>query len=182
MINLIELDTDKKANSGFGKRASPTKGASTNHKGIDLLLESDVVPSVLGGTVKEVKYTNSGGNQISIEHADGSVATYMHLSTLPTLRVGEYVEEGTMIGSQGSTGISTGKHLHFQIEKDGEYIDPEKWFNDYGSISAAVSDRVDGMKSGAMGIVGHVIEFISILLVLVLAVVLFMKAFDIHIM
>ena len=175
MINLLEQGT---LTSGFGQRTTPTAGASSNHKGVDLVLSNDVVPAVLGGTVKEVKYSSSAGNMISIEHADGSVATYMHLSTLPTLKVGEYVEEGTMIGSQGSTGISTGKHLHFQIEKDGEYLDPEEWFSDYGSISAALQNNV---KESALGIVGHVIEFLAVLLVLVLAVVLFMKAFDIHI-
>ena len=175
MINLLERGT---VTSGFGKRTSPTEGASTNHKGIDIVLENGMVPSVLGGTVSYVGHSASGGNMITIEHADGSKATYMHLLTLPTLKVGEYVEEGTMIGTQGSTGISTGDHLHFQIEKNGEYLDPSEWFGDYGSISAAVSNNV---KSSVMGIVGHVIEFVVILLVLVLAVVLFMKAFDIHI-
>lgn len=178
MINLLERGT---VTSGFGKRTSPTKGASTNHKGIDIVLKDGVVPSVLGGTVSYVGYSSSGGNMITIEHADGSKASYMHLLTLPTLRVGEYVEEGTMIGTQGSTGISTGDHLHFQIEKNGEYIDPSEWFGNYGSVSYGVTKQVNNLKSSALGIVGHVVEFVVVLLVLVLAVILFMKAFDIHI-
>ena len=175
MINLLNLGT---VSSGFGQRTSPTAGASSNHKGIDIVLKDDMIPSVLGGTVSYVGYSKTGGNMISIEQSDGTTATYMHLSTLPQLKVGELVEPGTPIGSQGSTGISTGKHLHFQVEKNGEYIDPEKYFSEYGKISIPVINSGGNILSN---IATKVIQILAVILILVLAAYLFMKAFDISI-
>lgn len=175
MINLLKMGT---VTSSFGARRSPTSGASTNHKGIDIVLDSDVVPSVLTGTVSYVGYSETGGNMIYIEQEDGTTAKYMHLSTLPQLRVGELVEQGTPIGDQGSTGVSTGKHLHFQVEKDGKAIDPEKYFSEYGSITAAVKNNTSDLVSN---IAGKAIQIVSVILVFVFAVYLFMKAFEINI-
>ena len=177
MVNLLERGT---VTSGFGKRTSPTEGASSDHKGIDIVLNDPNIPSVASGRVGYVGYSSSGGNMVIVEHADGTRATYMHMASPSTLNVGDIVKEGDTIGVQGSTGISTGDHLHFQIEKNGVFLDPKTWFeeNDTTGLIESVSNDA---KSAALGVVGHVIEFVSVLLILVLAVVLFMKAFDIHI-
>ena len=185
MINLIELDKDKKVNSGFGLRESPTAGASTNHKGIDITLADDNIPSILSGIVTYVGYSNSGGNMVKVAQNDGTIATYMHMAEPSKLKAGQTITEGTIIGVQGSTGISTGKHLHLSIEKDGEHIDPESYLNNTSGspfdTRNIVSSVGDGLKDGIMGIVGKVVYFLIILLVLVLAFVLFMKAFDIKV-
>ena len=185
MINLIELDKDKTVNSGFGLRESPTAGASTNHKGIDITLADDNIPSILSGIVTYVGYSNSGGNMVKIAQNDGTIATYMHMASPSPLKVGQTVYEGATVGVQGSTGVSTGKHLHLSIQRDGEYIDPEDYLsNTSGSpfdTRNIVSSVGDGIMDGVMGIVGKVVYFLVILLVLVLAFVLFMKAFDIKV-
>ena len=186
MINLIELDTNKTVNSGFGLRESPTAGASSNHKGIDITLADDNIPSVLSGIVTYVGYSDSGGNMVKIAQNDGTTATYMHMAAESPLKVGQTVYEGQTVGIQGSTGVSTGKHLHLSIQKDGEYIDPEYYLtNTSGSpfdTRNIVSSVGDGLKDGIMGIVGKVVYFLAIILVIVLAIVLFMKAFDIKIL
>lgn len=185
MINLIELDTNKTVNSGFGLRESPTAGASTNHKGIDITLTDDSIPSILSGIVTYVGYSSTGGNMVKVAQNDGTIATYMHMAEPSKLKAGQTITEGTIIGMQGSTGVSTGKHLHLSIEKDGEYIDPEDYLNNTNGspydTRNIVSSIGDGLTSGIMGIVGKVIYFLIILLVLVLAFVLFMKAFDIKV-
>ena len=176
MINLIELDTDKSVNSAFGWRNSPTEGASTSHKGIDITLSDYNIPSVLGGTVSYVGYSNSGGNMIFVKQNDGTTAKYMHMAAPSTLKVGDVVSEGTILGTQGSTGISTGDHVHFQVEKDGVPIDPETYFS-----SSVVVEEKESNGGIISDILGKIVTAIVILLLAVLAVYLFMKAFDIQI-
>ena len=174
---MIEL-AGNKINSGFGLRESPTAGASTNHKGIDITLKEDKVPSVLGGVVSYVGYSSSGGHMVSIEQEDGTTATYMHLAEASPLTVGTYVAEGQKIGVQGNTGVSTGKHLHFQVEKDGEYLDPAEYLTTPVAYVEEDSSLLGGVKSTIMGFVGDLITFVVIAMVCVLAAYLFIKAFD----
>ena len=189
MIDLLSMGT---ITSGFGKRTSPTAGASTNHKGIDIVLNNDNIPSVMSGSVAAVGYSSSAGNYVKINQTDGTTASYFHLASLPSLSVGEYVEAGQKIGVHGSTGISTGKHLHFQIEdQDGTAVDPEEYLSgSYQTVSSVLSNQTyedaKNISSNSLGnilldIVGKLITFIAVLLLSVLAVYLFMKAFDISI-
>lgn len=190
MINLITLDTDKKVNSGFGVRTQPTEGASKNHKGIDITLADDNIPSVRSGTVSYVGYSDTGGNMIYIEQEDGTTAKYMHLASPSPLSVGDTVKEGQTIGTQGSTGVSTGKHLHFQVEGTSGAIDPEIYLDvesyianssHFDHIGENKKENDSGIKGSLLDILGKLLTFIAILLIIVLAVYLFMKAFDISI-
>lgn len=110
--------------SGFGPRSSPTAGASLNHKGIDLAIASGTPILAAGsGSVVTATYSSSAGNYIMISHGDRLYTVYMHCSRL-AVKVGDQVSKGQVIAYVGSTGISTGAHLHFGISKNGTYVNP----------------------------------------------------------
>lgn len=110
--------------SNFGKRSSPTKGASTYHEGIDIGAPSgSTIIAAASGEVVISKYSYSAGNYVMISHGSGIYTVYMHMSKRG-VDVGDEVSKGEKIGEVGSTGYSTGPHLHFGIRKNGKYVDP----------------------------------------------------------
>lgn len=114
----------KRVTSDFGPRPSPTAGASSNHKGIDIGAPSgsDIV-AVAPGKVIISRYSSSAGYYISIDHGGGLCTVYMHCSKL-LVEVGDVVAGGEVIAKVGSTGISTGPHLHFGVSLNGTYVSP----------------------------------------------------------
>lgn len=110
--------------SYFGPRQQPVAGASTNHKGVDLAAPygSDILAAA-SGVVTTSKYSASAGNYIVIAHGNGVSTVYMHASSL-LVSVGETVTQGQVIAKVGSTGYSSGNHLHFGVIKNGSYVDP----------------------------------------------------------
>ena len=104
--------SSKRVTSDYGPRTSPTNGASSNHKGIDIgaAYGADIVAAD-GGTVLVATYSSSGGNYVIIDHGGGLCTVYMHASSL-TVSAGQTVSKGQVIAKVGSTGISTGNHLH----------------------------------------------------------------------
>ena len=121
------LPGDHRTYSKFGPRIAPTAGASTYHKGWDIggAFGAPMV-SVLAGTVYAVGYNSSAGNFVKVEHQPGFISVYCHCSKI-LVSEGEYVKQGQQIALVGSTGVSTGPHLHFAISKDGEYVDPDPY-------------------------------------------------------
>lgn len=110
--------------SPFGDRSSPTPGASTNHKGIDIACSTgDPIVAASSGTVIVATYNYAEGNYICIDHGGGVVTLYMHNSQL-YVSVGETVMAGQTIAAAGSTGYSTGPHCHFGVRVDGTYVNP----------------------------------------------------------
>ena len=110
--------------SYFGDRESPTEGASTNHKGVDIGASTGTsVVAAAGGTVVISQYSASAGNYIMISHGGGVYTVYMHLSSLGVSK-GATVSRGDYIGAVGSTGYSTGPHLHFGLRIGGGYVNP----------------------------------------------------------
>lgn len=116
--------SSKRVTSDYGPRTSPTNGASSNHKGIDIgaAYGADIVASD-GGTVLVATYSSSGGNYVIIDHGGGLCTVYMHASSL-TVSAGQTVSKGQVIAKVGSTGISTGNHLHFGVTLNGVYVSP----------------------------------------------------------
>lgn len=110
--------------SNFGDRESPTEGASSNHKGMDISAGTgaDIVAAADGEVVIST-YSYSAGNYIMIDHGGGVSTVYMHCSSL-LAKVGDKVTRGQVIAKVGSTGYSTGPHLHFGIRSGGAYVDP----------------------------------------------------------
>ena len=111
--------------SNFGPRKAPIEGASTYHKGIDIgVSEGTPIIASADGVVSVSKETNgASGNWIAINHGNGYVTKYMH-NKKNIVEVGERVIRGQVIGYVGSTGRSTGPHLHFQIEFNGTAQNP----------------------------------------------------------
>lgn len=110
--------------SSFGDRSSPTEGASTNHKGIDIPAPSgSSIVAAADGKVVISTYSYSAGNYIMIDHGGGLTTVYMHCSQL-LVKEGETVKQGQTIAKVGSTGYSTGPHLHFGVRSGGSYVNP----------------------------------------------------------
>ncbi len=111
--------------SYFGYRIHPVYGYAKYHSGVDITgTSSNNIYSIQSGTVIHSGWSSGGaGINVQIDHGNGYVSVYMHLSE-NIVSVGSHVEKGELIGIMGCTGTCTGKHLHFQIEKNGSTIDP----------------------------------------------------------
>ncbi len=110
--------------SAFGFRQSPTSGASTYHQGVDLAAPAGTpIYASRAGIVTVASYSNSAGYYVSINHGDGYSSIYMHMTNY-VVSSGQAVSAGQLIGYVGSTGISTGNHLHFGIAFNGAYVNP----------------------------------------------------------
>jgi len=110
--------------SPFGEREAPTAGASSYHQGIDLAApEGTPIMAVRSGTVTAARYGSSGGYQVVINHGDGYSSAYLHM-THYIVGAGQKVTQGQVIGYVGSTGISTGNHLHLEILYNGKRVNP----------------------------------------------------------
>lgn len=110
--------------SGFGYRIHPVTGESDFHTGIDIAAPTGTsVTAVFPGYVEEVKSSSIYGNVIVLLHSGGLKTIYSHCDMI-LAGVGIYVRQGERIALVGSTGISTGPHLHFEIQLNGVYADP----------------------------------------------------------
>lgn len=113
--------------SEFGSRTSPTAGASTNHQGIDIAVSAGTPIVAAGdGTVVTAAYSASAGNYIMLYHGNSLYTVYMHASKL-AVSEGAQVKQGDVIAYVGSTGISTGAHLHFGVSVNGAYVNPRNY-------------------------------------------------------
>ena len=115
--------------SRFGLRVHPITGEKKSHTGIDIASnQGTAVYASDGGTVTLAGWNGGYGNCIMIDHGNGYVTLYGHLSSI-SVSQGQTVSQGTTIGAVGSTGNSTGPHLHFEVLKNGTRIDPEQFFS-----------------------------------------------------
>ena len=126
-ISMVWPCASTRVTSEFGKRNSPTAGASTYHKGIDIGASTGTaIYAAASGTVTEAGYSSSRGNYVVIYHSNGVSTAYMHCSAL-YVSSGDKVSQGQNIAAVGSTGISTGSHLHFSVIEDGTYVNPRNY-------------------------------------------------------
>lgn len=110
--------------SDYGTRVSPMGGASSNHKGIDIGASGGAaIVAAADGTVTTAAYSSAAGNYVMIDHGGGLYTVYMHASAL-LVSPGQTVSDGQTIAQVGSTGISTGNHLHFGVSLNGSYVSP----------------------------------------------------------
>lgn len=115
--------------SGFGARSAPTKGASTNHQGVDWAVPiGTTVVASNAGTVSYAGWASGYGYAVYINHADGRQTRYGHLSKV-LVKTGQSVAQGEKIALSGNTGRSTGPHLHFEIRINGTAVNPLKYLN-----------------------------------------------------
>ena len=133
--------------SRFGNRSNPFTGKGSEfHGGLDLK----------GSTGQPIRVTAKGkvhfagvqsgyGNVVMVDHAHGYSTVYAHLSKI-SVKAGQHVEAGSVIGQLGSTGRSTGPHLHYEVQSKGQRIDPEQFL----SLNAPVRKQLEKPASEAV--------------------------------
>lgn len=115
--------------SPFGMRVHPVYGYPKMHTGIDLAapLNTPIYAS-RAGVVVWAGWGDTGGWWVKLDHGDGFATTYLHM-TRYVVKVGDFIQAGQLVGYMGSTGVSTGSHLHFGVMYNGEWVDPLKYIN-----------------------------------------------------
>jgi len=113
--------------SPFGYRTHPITGDRKLHQGLDMAAPSGTPIYAAGdGTVEKIFNDDTNGHGVKIRHPNGYMTGYIHMVSAPPVRVGQTVRQGEVIGAVGSTGRSTGPHLHFVLyDTSGTMIDPE---------------------------------------------------------
>ena len=110
--------------SPFGWRVHPISGEWKFHSGMDIgYEEGTAIPAMMPGTVVYSAWYDGYGYTVILEHENGDLTLYGHCSAL-YCNYGQYVEKGTVIAAVGSTGYSTGPHLHLEYWHNGVYADP----------------------------------------------------------
>jgi len=116
---------DGRLSSGFGMRVHPRYGRELFHAGIDLSAQAgDPVHATADGIVSFSGWSKGNGNIVVIEHGHGFSTVYAH-NTKNLTQVGKTVQRGQKIATVGSTGVTTGPHVHYEIWKHGKCVDPE---------------------------------------------------------
>ncbi len=119
------LGSGYRISSYFGWRADPFTGVQSNHTGLDLAIASGTpIKCAKSGRVATVGWTNVYGNYVIVTHDNGYQTLYAHMSKT-SVKTGQIVDQGTQLGLVGSTGYSTGPHLHFSVYKNGKLVDPQ---------------------------------------------------------
>jgi len=122
------LPVEGRVSSAFGLRKDPMGGAERQHKGMDIAAaHGSDIRAVRDGVVRFADDRGSYGKVVILDHGDGLETRYAHCSEL-VVREGEKIRAGERIARVGSTGRSTGPHLHFEVRQDGQAVDPEELF------------------------------------------------------
>lgn len=128
-VGLVSPLPGARATSEFGRRDRPTAGASTNHKGLDFGATEGTTILAAGSGIVSFAGTRGGyGNTVEIDHGGGVVTRYAHMSGF-AVRTGTQVNQGQAIGRVGTTGVSTGPHLHFEVLRNGRQENPRSYLN-----------------------------------------------------
>jgi murein DD-endopeptidase MepM/ murein hydrolase activator NlpD len=130
------IDGEMDLQSGFGVRTDPFLGTPAMHTGLDLHGETgDPVRATAEGTVIAAGWSGGYGRVVDVDHHNGLATRYAHLSSID-VHVGQSVKSGQIVGKIGSTGRSTGPHLHYETRLKGEPVDPQKFLR--------AGERLDG--------------------------------------
>ena len=108
----------------FGKRTHPVYGTDGFHSGIDIAAPKGTpILAAMDGTVYDTGVGESAGNYVKLLHDNGLYTLYCHMNSVNT-KEGVRIRKGDVIGFVGETGLATGPHLHFEVQRDGEKLDP----------------------------------------------------------
>jgi murein DD-endopeptidase MepM/ murein hydrolase activator NlpD len=122
--------------SGFGVRSDPFLGRPAMHTGLDFRAATgDPVRATANGKVASAGWAGGYGRMVEVDHGNGLSTRYGHLSEIG-VKVGDAIKIGQVIGAVGSTGRSTGPHLHYETRIDGEAVDPQKFLRAGVRLSA----------------------------------------------
>lgn len=139
--------------SWFGPRESPGGIGSTNHGGVDLAAPTGTpIAAALGGNVTTAGWYGGYGNAVVIDSGNGIDITYGHMSQV-LAQVGQTVQKGAQIGLVGSTGNSTGPHLHFEMHQNGSRIDPQPYIEGAGiAAGSPLASAIQSAYNARMGL------------------------------
>ena len=113
--------------SGFGVRSDPFLGRPAMHTGLDIRGSTgDPVRATANGTVETAGWNGGYGKMVEVDHGNGFSTRYGHMSEI-LVKVGQHIRVGQIVGRVGSTGRSTGPHLHYETRIDGDAVDPQKF-------------------------------------------------------
>ena len=130
------IDTALDMTSPFGPRVDPFLGKLAMHTGVDLREQIGApARATAAGRVVTAGWSGGYGNMVEIDHGDGLATRYGHLSQI-LVSDGQHVEAGALIGRVGSTGRSTGAHLHYEVRIDGEAVDPTRFLRAGAELAA----------------------------------------------
>ncbi|MCC2597439.1 M23 family metallopeptidase [Pusillimonas sp. MFBS29] len=126
--------------SSFGWRRNPVTGRHTLHEGLDFAAPKGTpIRAASGGVVTQARYATGYGKLVEINHGNGLITRYAHASSI-NVKVGDLVEKGQLIARVGSTGRSTGSHLHFEVRMAGHPLDPTLFLADQQAPEHLVTD------------------------------------------
>ncbi len=133
----MPLSGDPSVTSPFGYRADPFLGRLALHPGIDLAEAYGAeIHAAAAGRVVHAGPAGGYGNMVEIDHGNGLATRYAHMSET-LVEEGQAVDKGAVLGRLGSTGRSTGPHLHYEVRVDGEPVDPERYLRAGADLAAA---------------------------------------------
>ena len=134
-INPLNPRNIKRISSSFGKRFHPIDKRYKTHHGIDIASNiGTTVHAAADRVVEKISYLKTGyGKSVTIKHSFGFETRYAHMAIITVLRKGQKVNRGEIIGMVGSTGRSTGNHLHYEIRKKKRFLNPQ-YFIDFKKI------------------------------------------------
>ena len=119
----------------YGMRTHPVTGIYKLHNGVDVVGAGYSLAHIIAhtaGTVEYAGFNSAIGYHVNVRLANGDMMQYNHMTSALQVKTGDTVAQGQIIGAMGSTGYSTGAHLHFGIQHGGEWIDPEPYlYSDY---------------------------------------------------
>lgn len=146
---LGEKFYDRKITSAYGLRKAPTAGASTDHKGLDLSYKmNEQIHAFSDGIVTNTGYDSKLGNFVEIKSDDGVIHRYGHLNK-SLVKKGDKVMRGYNIANAGSTGVSTGPHLHYAVLENGKFLNPVEYHNklNENAFSEKIATDAKGNKA-----------------------------------
>lgn len=152
-INPVEV---MRLSSGFGQRRAPVRGASRNHKGLDIPgAVGTPIYATANAVVGRAEWVRGYGKYVELEHGNSIETRYGHMSAL-NVTAGQRVRKGDIIGYMGSTGRSTGSHLHYEVRIGGEAVNPSSFLSVISQVPAAMSaqpvNQLPAAKQGVMTI------------------------------
>lgn len=150
-VNPVLKKKQHKITSNFGLRI--IFGRKQMHNGIDIVGKNSTLDYIIAfeaGTVTISKYSVSAGEYIQIDHGNGIYTRYLHMKKgSRKVKVGDKVKKGQVLGYMGSTGQSTGAHLHFDLNIDGSYVNPEPYLTGVKTINGKKNKTIEAWQKAA---------------------------------
>ncbi len=140
--------------SGFGVRFDPFNGNAAMHTGVDMAgHQGEEIRATADGTISRAAWFGGYGNCVDVDHGKGISTRYGHMSRV-LVQPGQLVHKGDVIGLMGSTGRSTGTHLHYEVRIDGRAVNPMPFLQS-APVLAAIQDRGDDHAEGSTALAAN---------------------------